>query len=99
MSRHSAQCTNRQNSTLAGLGGTPGVPELWRLRQEDSETMGKPRLVIDMRNITQSRKVDEPQDFVEWQTDHRLLTQKRPQGAKAGTVARWPGTEGNEVHF
>lgn len=63
-------------------------PQLWRLRQEDSETTGKPRLLIYMRNITKPRKVDEPQDCVEWQADHTFLTQKRLQGAKAGTAAR-----------
>lgn len=74
-------------------------PQLWRLRQEDSETRGKPRPVIYMKTITQPKKVDEPQDCVEWQMDHTFLTQKRPQGAKAGTVAKRPGAEGNEIYF
>lgn len=91
MSRHSAQCTNRQNSTLAGLGGIPGAPELWRLRQEDSETMGKPRLVIYMRILHSQEK----------RTNLKtLLSGRRTTGfslrnaLKVQRQAQWPGGQG-----
>lgn len=37
---------------------TPVIPELWRLRQEDSEeTMGKPSLVTYRRSVNTAKKM------------------------------------------